>query len=119
MLGLRLDDFYDMTPREFFGALKGYHEHEADKMTAQKRLLLEAIRFNAQAIAGSMSTKQAKAIGNVKFDWEKAQNLDANGNPQPISYDSFKGTLEGLAKKDDTSHNNTDTKDKGVETPQD
>lgn len=97
MLGLGLEDFYDMTVKEFFSSLNGRFEHEKDLYEVNRRLLFEAVRFNASGVAGSMSREQAEAISKHRFDWEKGYTGNSR---EPISYDSFKRVLDGISREE-------------------
>lgn len=64
--------FWEMTPREFFNAWRGFNDTLAIKraeLEAHRSMAYGAARWNAAATA--MSSEAAKKISQHRFDWER------------------------------------------------
>lgn len=102
MLGLSADELLDLTVKQFFNALYGRQDYEAQKWKANRNLIFDALRFNASTVAsGFVGRKEAEKIANQKFPWEidySSKRYDEDGNPKPISYDAVANSFDKISK---------------------
>lgn len=68
-------DLYDLRCDPTFDQLKnaftGHIQQEQDRIKAFRNISYGASRHNASRMAGILSKKAARAIGNEKFSWER------------------------------------------------
>ena len=71
-LGMNVEDFYDMFPREFWNKVEGFYELENMRQRSdwERTRWSTCLLLNIQLPKG----KSIKPIDLVKFEWEKDQN---------------------------------------------
>lgn len=71
MLGWSQKQLLDATPRYFFNSVKGKYDYEEQRVQSERNLLFAGQRFNASMISAGLSSKLAKKIQDLKFEWEQ------------------------------------------------
>jgi hypothetical protein len=97
MLGLEVDEFYNMLPREFWNRLEGFYELEnlREKNNWERTRWSTCILLNIHLGKG----KRIKPTDLVKFDWDKKTNkVDLEELKNKAEY---MRTLEKLKTKKD------------------
>ena len=95
-LGISVEAFYGMSPREFYFALKTHSDAEADKMISASRRQYEVARFQAVILLGphlpkGHSIKDPRKL--CHFDWEKGMTTELD----QMKMDQMKSILRGIA----------------------
>jgi len=92
VLGITIEDFYNMTPKEFSQALKFKYERESQELDYNMKLQYVVARFQAVLLINPQLPK-GKWIRDpcelVRFHWE-AEKVQ--------SVDEMKRFLQGMAK---------------------
>ena len=71
---MKVDDFYDMLPREFWNKVEGFHELE----NMRQRSDWERTRWSTCLLLNIQlpKNKSIKPKDLIKFDWEKDNKID-------------------------------------------
>jgi hypothetical protein len=73
-MGMKVDDFYDMLPREFWNKVEGFHELE----NMRQRSDWERTRWSTCLLLNIQlpKNKSIKPKDLIKFEWEKDNKID-------------------------------------------
>ena len=89
MLGMNVDDFYDMLPREFWNRVDGFYELENMRQRSdwERTRWSTCLLLNIQMAKG----KSLKPTDLIKFEWEKDE--------KKIDFEDLKNKAELYKKK--------------------
>tara|TARA_R110001599_G_scaffold78460_2_gene213255 strand:+ start:205 stop:489 length:285 start_codon:yes stop_codon:yes gene_type:complete len=89
MLGMNVDDFYDMLPREFWNKVDGFYELEnmRQKSDWERTRWSTCLLLNIQLPKG----KNLKPTDLMEFEWEE--------NKKKIDFEDLKNKAELYKKK--------------------
>lgn len=98
-MGISYDSFWEMTPREFSEACKGYAEKVKQDAEITRNLLFASARYHAAHTASpnEHSGKAGRRILKAKFAWEKGAVI--GNKKEPIFMNQVSGFLEALTKR--------------------
>tara|TARA_R110000824_G_scaffold21065_4_gene78814 strand:+ start:228 stop:533 length:306 start_codon:yes stop_codon:yes gene_type:complete len=87
-LGMNVDDFYDMLPREFWNKIEGFHDLENMRQRSdwERTRWSTCLLLNIHLAKG----KSIKPIDLIQFEWEKDDNK--------IDFDDLKNKAEYIKK---------------------
>jgi hypothetical protein len=92
-MGIRPDDFWDMTPREFMASCHGYGK----RVEAEQRLAVDTARMTARAVVQIWSKKAVKLSHIAEMPWD-TDKLKASTTGGFVSYEQAQGMLNLLSK---------------------
>lgn len=69
--GIKPDEFWNMSLREFDNYVTGWVESKRQDYEVSRTLTFAAARWQAAQVAAVWSSKAAKKIAGSRFEWEK------------------------------------------------